>query len=132
MQWNGSKIFASDNNIIKILSLNASVSTPIQAANMLLTNSYIAADNASLTTITSALTLPKNVAELSSIERSDYTNLAIVWSTSSSLENSIDNTGNIVASDRDKHGVLTATINGYFRGDAIRWTKDFDITIKAK
>jgi hypothetical protein len=130
--WNGDQIFTRSNNTVRILSIQPPTSNPIQAAKLLLTNSYIAAKNTSLNNIISNLTLPNNVAKLSHSQKNSYSEMKINWDISSELRSNIDENGTVTQSSTIKKGVLTATINGYFRGDAIRWQKEFMLTIPAQ
>lgn len=133
--WNGHQIVTKKDTLVEILSIQSPVSHPIQAAKALLTDSYIAANNASLNNITQTLSLPKNVGELSNSQQSNFQDLEITWSITPELESHITLSGNdqggINQPATNTQGVLTATINGYFRGDAIRWTKHFNLTIPA-
>ena len=135
IQWNGNQILAQENKLIKILTLQPLVTNPIQAASALLTDSYVAADNSSLNNITQKLNLPNNVGELSLSEQGNFKDLEIIWSITPELENSLiyhgNNQGSISQSPLNRQGVLTATITGYFRGDAVRWKKQFNLTIPA-
>ncbi|MGR6872238.1 hypothetical protein ACU6U9_08025 [Pseudomonas sp. HK3] len=130
--WNGDQIFTRNNNTVRILSIQPPTSNPVQAAKSLLTDSYIAASNTSLNNITSNLMLPNNVAQLSHSQKESYTEMKINWEIPSELSSNIDENGTVTQSSTIKQGVLTATINGYFRGDALRWQKQFRLTIPAQ
>jgi hypothetical protein len=76
--------------------------------------------------------LPNNVAQLSHSQKESYTEMKINWEIPSELSSNIDENGTVTQSSTIKQGVLTATINGYFRGDALRWQKQFQLTIPAQ
>jgi len=136
VKWNGNQLIVQQNNQLKLLALQVHTSHPIQLVNFALTASFIANNNTALNQISSALNLPTNAAELTQLALPRLKELAIIWSVSSGLEDNINYSGSeqgsITQTTSPQNGVITATINSYFRGEAIRWTRDFEITIKAK
>jgi len=134
-EWHGNQIVIQQNNQIKNLALYANTNHPIQLVSAALTNSLIAANNINLKNIEQDLILPANANELIDLNLKELEELIINWSVSSELENHINYSGReqgrIIQTTTPKNGILTATVNSYFRGEAIRWTRDFEITIKA-
>lgn len=136
IQWNGNQVIIQQENNLKSLALQLSATHPIQFVNAALTASFIAENNNSLSQVDSTLNLPNIATELTQSDFRGLEELHIAWSVSPELENSIkysgSEQGSITQATTPKTGVITATINSYFRGEAIRWTRDFNITIKAK
>ena len=133
--WHGNQLVIQQNNQLKNLTLYANTNHPIQVVSAALTKSFIADNNISLSNINQDLRLPANAEELIDLDLTALQALKINWTVSSNLENFINYSGSeqgrITQTTTTQNGILTATVNSYFRGEAIRWTRDFEITIKA-
>lgn len=125
IQWNGGQIIAEQGDAIRQYTLHRQINSELQIANLLLTPAFIAGGNSSMTDITAPLNLPVILPG---------TNLEIIWSgTLNSIEytNENNNQGNITRTQDQQRGTVTATINGSFRGNAVRWTRDYPVSVKS-
>lgn len=129
MQWNGAQILAKQGEAIRQYVIHSHVNSDLQVASLTLTPSFVAGLNPSLSAVSKKLNLIKTI---------EGTNLQITWSgtlaTINYQDSSQDNNdqGSVTQLTQAQQGTITATINGYFRGTAVRWTRDFSIVIQEK
>lgn len=122
MFWQANDLIVKDASGFARYQLHRDVTNDLQQAAVYLSDARIAANNPSLTSVSQSLNLPQTVPG---------TDLSIRWSGDlQQLSYSGANIGQLSNPVNAESGVITATINSSFRGDAVRWRKDFNVQIK--
>lgn len=116
------KLTVLSNESLSRYQLHKNISNHLQAAEKYLTRALVANTNTGLDDIKQPLYLPASIPD---------TALEVSWSGDlSNIEYQGQTAGQFIKPAGARQGTIKATINTYFRGEAVRWTKSFNITIK--